>query len=238
MAKYEKWLGASLGWMLTGNPIVGLLGFFAGTLIQSDDKKKNTGTVKGVSEFEVNLMVIAAHLIKLDGQISAGEVLFTEKFLNTHFDEAYADERSRLFQFCMQKDYDLNAACGQVRMYAQHNTKVQVVRFLVDLATCDGEITERKNYFIFRIAGYLNVNDAEYRKIKLERIEQVPDIYEILGVTVEMSYPEIRATYRKLVLKYHPDRNKDASEEERKKLARKFQQIQEAYQKIKLEKEG
>jgi DnaJ like chaperone protein len=183
-------------------------------------------------------MVIAAHLIKLDGSISPKEVAFTEKFLNTFFDENHAAERSRLFQYCLQKDYDLNAACGQVRMYAQHNTKVQVVRFLVDLATCDGEITERKNYFIFRIAGYLNVNDIEYKKIKLENIQQVPDAYEVMGVTVEMSYPEIRAIYRKLVLKYHPDRNKDAGEEEKKKLVRRFQQIQEAYQKIKLEKEG
>jgi DnaJ like chaperone protein len=238
MAKYEKWLGASLGWMLTGNPIGGLLGFFAGTMMQGDTKNKKSEPIKGVSEFEVNLMVIASHLIKLDGHISAAEVAFTEKFLNTHFDEAYADERSRLFQYCLQKEYDLNAACGQVRMYTQLNTKVQVVRFLVDLATCDGEITERKNYFIFRIAGYLNVNDVEYRKIKLENINYVQDAYEILGVTVEMSYPEIRTTYRRLVLKYHPDRNKDASEEEKKKLGRKFQQIQEAYQKIKLEKEG
>ena len=49
---------------------------------------------------------------------------------------------------------------------------------------------------------------------------------------------EIRTAYRKLVLKYHPDRNKDAGEEEKKKFARKFQQIQEAYEKIKLEKES
>ena len=238
MAKYEKWLGASLGWMLTGNPLVGIIGFLAGTLMEGDGKDKGNNAVKGVSEFEVNLMVIAAHLIKLDGAISEKEVTFTEQFMNAHFNEDLGAERSKLFYHCLQKEYDLNAACGQVRMYSQHNTRVQVVRFLVDLALCDGPINERENYFIFRIAGYLNVNDAEYRRIKLEHSQPVPDVYEILGVTVDMSYPEIRAVYRKLVLKYHPDRNKDASEEEKKKLGRKFQQIQEAYQKIKIEKGG
>ena len=238
MAKYEKWLGASLGWILTGNPIGGLLGFFAGTLAGGDEKEHGQTQVKGVSEFEVNLMVIAAHLIKLDGKVTDTEIAFTEGFLNAHFDERFADERTRLFSHCLQKEYDLNAACGQVRMYSQHKTKVQVVRFLVDLALCDGRLSEREDYFIFRIAGYLNVNDVEYKKIKLEhnRPSVSITVYDILGVRYDMSLAEIRTVYRRLVLQYHPDRNKDASEEEKKKLARKFQQIQEAYEKIKAEK--
>ena len=242
MAKYEKWLGASLGWILTGNPIGGLLGFLAGTLAGGDEKDHGHSAVKSVSEFEVNLMVIASHLIKLDGNVTAAEIEFTEWFLNAHFDERFAVERSKLFYHCLQKDYDLNGACGQVRMYSQHGTKVQVVRFLVDLALCDGRMTEREDYFIFRIAGYLNVNDVEYKKIKQEHHRHQPQvsitIYDVLGVRREMSLAEIRTTYRRLVLKYHPDRNKDASEEERKKLAHKFQQIQEAYEKIKAEKGG
>lgn len=238
MAKYDKWLGASLGWMLTGNPIGGLLGFFAGTLMQSDEKDKSQTEVKGVSEFEVNLMVLASHLIKIDGAANPIEIAFTENFLNTHFDENYADKRSGIFRQCLQKEYDLNAASGQVRLYSAQGTRVQVIRFLIDLAQCDGAITERENYFIFRIAGYLNINDIEYRKLKLEHTIQVITMYDVLGVSSDLSFAEIRTIYRKLVLQYHPDRNKDASEAEKKKLARKFQQVQEAYQKIKQEREG
>jgi DnaJ like chaperone protein len=237
MAKYEKWLGASLGWMLTGNPLGGVLGFIAGTLIQQGDKDRPAGTVKGVSEFEVNLMVLASHLIKIDGRISAGQAAFTEQFLNAHFDPQFGAERARIFNHCLQKEYDLNAACGQIRMYSELGTRIQVVRFLIDLAQCDGEMTERQNYFVFRIAGYLNINDVDYRKLKAEHVLQPVTVYDILGVTRQMDFAEIRTVYRKLVLKYHPDRNKDASDEEKKKLAQKFQQVQEAYEKIKAERE-
>jgi molecular chaperone DnaJ len=51
------------------------------------------------------------------------------------------------------------------------------------------------------------------------------DYYEILEVTRECSDGELKKAYRKLALKYHPDRNQGDSEAEEK-----FKQVNEAYQ--------
>lgn len=51
------------------------------------------------------------------------------------------------------------------------------------------------------------------------------DYYEVLGVTREVSETELKTAYRKLAMKYHPDRNPgDATAEER------FKEASEAYQ--------
>jgi molecular chaperone DnaJ len=50
------------------------------------------------------------------------------------------------------------------------------------------------------------------------------DYYEVLGVTKSASAEEIKKTYRKLALKYHPDKNKGDKEAEAK-----FKEASEAY---------
>jgi DnaJ like chaperone protein len=240
MAKYEKWLGATLGWVITGNPLGGLLGYLAGSVTDSDNKPGQTQ--KAVTDFEVNLLVIASHLIRIDGKISVREIAFVNQFMNAHFDEHFSDKRAQILQHCLQKEYDLNAACGQLRNHTKHTSRLQIVQFLFELAASDGELNQRESYFIFKLAGYLNINDVDFRRIKsgltIPVYTDAGSPYDTLGVSTQTTFAEIRTTYRKLVLKYHPDRNTHLSEAEQKKLGLKLQQIKEAYERIKAERAG
>lgn len=50
------------------------------------------------------------------------------------------------------------------------------------------------------------------------------DFYKILGINKGADLDEIKKAYRKMALRYHPDKNKSPSAEE------KFKEIAEAYE--------
>ena len=55
------------------------------------------------------------------------------------------------------------------------------------------------------------------------------DYYKILGVSKDATEEEIKKKYKKLALKFHPDKNIGKSEKEQKEAEEKFKEINEAY---------
>ena len=57
----------------------------------------------------------------------------------------------------------------------------------------------------------------------------IQECYNILEIPQNSSKEEIKKAYKKLALKYHPDKQNDKSEEEKTKAASNFKKIAEAY---------
>ena len=55
---------------------------------------------------------------------------------------------------------------------------------------------------------------------------KITEAAEVLGVSPDIQADELKATYRRLAIKWHPDKCKDCSREE---ATAKFQQISQAY---------
>jgi hypothetical protein len=68
---------------------------------------------------------------------------------------------------------------------------------------------------------------------ELDRIRlwsQAGDSWKVLGISDQASVPEIKAAFRKLALKYHPDRLEGTSEiQTRERAAAAFRDVHEAY---------
>ena len=54
------------------------------------------------------------------------------------------------------------------------------------------------------------------------------DYYEVLGVSKTASEAEIKSAYKKMAIKYHPDRQTGKSDAEKKEAEEKFKEATEA----------
>ena len=56
------------------------------------------------------------------------------------------------------------------------------------------------------------------------------DYYNILGISKNATKADISKAYKKLALKYHPDRQVNKPEKDKKEAEEKFKTISEAYE--------
>tara|TARA_Y100000589_G_scaffold291166_1_gene294458 strand:- start:66055 stop:66918 length:864 start_codon:yes stop_codon:yes gene_type:complete len=77
--------------------------------------------------------------------------------------------------------------------------------------------------------------NSSYSYYRRERASQ--NDYDILKVSKDASWEEIKKSYRKLAIQYHPDKVAHLGEEYQKAAKEKFQAIQSAYERIKKSKE-
>jgi DnaJ like chaperone protein len=57
--------------------------------------------------------------------------------------------------------------------------------------------------------------------------------YQILEITANATEEETKKAYRKMVMRFHPDRLHDLDDAERKAAEAKFLKVQQAYENIK-----
>jgi DnaJ like chaperone protein len=82
------------------------------------------------------------------------------------------------------------------------------------------------------IARYMQMSDAEVDSLLNLGGDSLDEAYKVLEVSPDATDQEVRAAYRKLALKHHPDRVATLGEDVRKAAEEKFQQINNAKEKV------
>lgn len=229
--KYEKWLGAGLGFVVSGSPLGAVIGFGAGKLLEKSDSNPFYSTAH-TSDFEVNVLQLAVAVIQTEKGVTLAEINFVHDFWRAQFGEDFLEEKMNVFHHLLQKNYETKKACVDLYNASETATRHQLVYFLFDLAECDKPISDKERQMIVTIAGWLNINRIDFTKIEGSRRPKVLTVFDILEVKETDSTAHIKSKYRKLVLQFHPDKHPNLSEKERKKMEQKLQQIHEAYQQI------
>ncbi len=248
MAKYAKWLGGTFGWAF-GGPIGALMGFALGSLYDSasgdilswDDPQIGTGERKQgrttTGDFEASLLILTAAVMTADHSVKKSELEFVKRFLVGQFGEAKAQQQLILLREILKRPIEIKEVSMQIRAFMDHSSRLQLLHYLFQLANSDNEIHGNEIDMLTRIATYLGISKPDFMSIKaMFLVQNDENVYQILEITKAATDEEVKKAYRKMAVKYHPDKVSHLGPEHQDAAKEKFQKLNEAYERIKKER--
>tara|TARA_B100000945_G_scaffold321397_1_gene335696 strand:- start:3835 stop:4551 length:717 start_codon:yes stop_codon:yes gene_type:complete len=235
MANWEKWLWGGLGWAMFG-PIGGIMGYALGSTDRKSNSYYNQKSKTQPGDFGAVLLILFASVMKADNELKKTELNYVKSFIINQFGKEYAKDRIKLFQKILVQDYPLKDICNQVKLNMDHSARLQMIHVLFGLSKSDGHIHVEEIKVINRISDYFGISNRDFESIKAMFIEEINKYYKILEISKDASDNEIKKSYRRMASKFHPDKVHHLGEDFQKMAEEKFKMVNEAYSKIKLEK--
>lgn len=228
-------LGAGLGWWVFG-PIGALVGLMLGNMMDASDEESGFERSNPRDGFVVSLLVLMAAVMKSDGKVVKSELDFVKGQLAHMLGEQKAAEALLMLRDILKKEIPLKEVCHQIRINIDYQAKVQLLHLLFGLGKADGFLGKPEIHLVETIAGYLGVSNADYQAVFNMFYDNVDAAYKVLEVSPEAANEEIRKAYRKMAVRFHPDKVLHLGEEFQADANEKFKKVNEAYEKIKKER--
>lgn len=238
-----KWILGGLGFAV-GGPIGSIIGVLIATLFEKTGADNQTSSSTNrtfraqrttAGDVRVSIIVLIACVIKSDGRVLKSEINYIKPFLLKTFGEAGAKQALLLLKELLKQDIDAKAVAQQIGQHINYSTRLELVHLLLAVANADGELHELELEIISSISMNMSVQDADYQSILAlyQRSKDANWAYTALEITPSATNEEVKKAYRRMAMKYHPDKVANAGEEIRQQATDKFRAINEAYEHIK-----
>ena len=98
-------------------------------------------------------------------------------------------------------------------------------------------LDEQELKLIEQICYTMGINTPDVESIKAMFVKDTGYAYKILEISKDASDEDVKKAYRRMAMKYHPDKVSYLGEDFQKTAKEKFQKVGEAYEQIKKGKE-
>lgn len=239
MAKLGKILGAAAGFAF-GGPIGALVGLAIGSVIDNTRVAVNGGgyTQNRVTpaDFALSLMVLIAAVMKADGEVKRSELDFVKQYLLQSYGESTSLELLAVLRDVIKKDIPLYEVCTQIKSNMTYASRLELLHFLYKIALADMQLHTSEKDVISQIARYLGISESDAQSIHASFYDDLGSAYTILEITPDATDEEVKKAYKKMAVKYHPDKVVHLGEEVQKSATEKFKKVNEAFERIKKQK--
>lgn len=254
----RKWIGGFLGFM-TGGPLGALAGFALGALFDKglDSVNEDSSNQQAYAHsnrsyegqrnsFMFSLLVLASYIIKADGRVMHSEMELVHRFLRQNFGEQAKQQGEEILLKLFEQQKRLGMAeyrmviqdsCHQIRANMIYEQRLQLLNFLVMIAQADAVVSPEEIAALKEVAIHMGLSVEDVIQMLNLRsgssaTSSLDDAYKVLGIAPSATNDEVKAAYRKMALKHHPDKVAALGEDVRKAAEKKFQEINDAKEKI------
>lgn len=207
---------------------------------------RNTGSVE---DLNAALLVLMAAVMKADGNVQKSELEYVKKFLLQNYGEDKAKQLLLKLRDVVKQDIPVLDVCRQIKFNTDYTTRYHMVDFLFGIAASDNQILGSEQNILLTISNALGLNSGDYASIYARHVDYgysgssssssssrssyTKDPYKVLGLTKNATDDEVKKAYRRLAMKYHPDKVEGLGEDMKKNAEAQFREINEAYEQIK-----
>ena len=198
------------------------------------------------NSFLFSMLVLSSYIIKADGKIMHSEMNCVRNFLRNNFGEQAVrqGEDILLKLFEMQKQQGattfketIRKSCVEISFHMNIGQRLQLLDYLIIIAKVDGTISPEEVYALKEVATYLGLSAQDVDSMlnmEASSNQQIglDEAYKILGISPNATNDEVKAAYRKMALKHHPDRVSSLGDDIREAAEKKFQEINIAKERI------
>jgi len=236
-----KWIAAFLGYSFFRFPGA-LVGFIVGRVFErffnSSSSWSEVGSQRSTTAaLQLNLLALAATVIKADGTVKQQELQFVRNFFITNYGSQMASTIFEKFNEEVKKEKQNIPELTQIfNQRAPYETRLQILHFLFGVANADGSISKTELIKVEQIAAALGIRPSDMESIKAMFVKATDSAYKILEISSSVTDAEVKKAFRTMAKKYHPDKLQSKDPALIKGAQEKFQKVQEAYEAIQKER--
>ena len=239
--------------LIVGGPVGAIIGYLAGIIFNMP--RNSTTEIDDTLLYHISALFAA--VMKSDRRIMQSELYSFRDFFLQRFGSQATAKAIEYLKELKDKDIDIQEHVGKLNLKLNYTERLEILRYLFQLAYADGDIDNDELALINRIAQYFQIRAMDYEYIRntyyyysqqrqyqsgyqsgqqsggYSRSSSSDADYILLGVKRSDPDDVIKKAYRRLAIDNHPDKVAHLGEAARKEAAKRFAEINEAYQRIK-----
>ena len=188
--------------------------------------QQRSSSGSGGNDVPTMLIALSAAVMKADGKVLKSELSFVKMFFNQQ-------HLATLKRFLDTGNIPLQQICQDIQRRMQPEVRVQLLHYLFGIAKADGDVSPEEINVIQQISDMMGVSRVDFESVKNMFYRNVDSDYAVLGIDASATDDEVKKAYRKMAIKFHPDKVAAMGDEFQKGAKEKFQTIQDSYDAIK-----